>query len=60
MDREVQLFTAGDGFDFICQPIRKNAWRCGLCRRGLLHSWDKKCKVCKHPVILRRSSNRRA
>lgn len=49
----VRLFVAGDGFDYACMRIRGYAWRCGACKRGRLHSWDKFCKVCKRPVVRR-------
>lgn len=56
-----QLLVADNGFDLVCQPLfGRTGWRCAACKRGILNSWDKKCKVCKRPVILRRSSNRRA
>lgn len=53
------LLVAGDGFDYICQPIDDVAWRCAGCKRGVL-LWDtKKCRVCKRPVKKREKKLRR-
>jgi hypothetical protein len=47
-DGQHYLFVSDNGFDLQCPKILgREAWRCAGCRRGVLHSWDKKCKVCK-------------
>ena len=49
-----EVVVAGDGFDYICQPIPwAMAWQCAKCKRGVLRPGYKKCKVCKRPVVFR-------
>lgn len=56
IDRVEQMFTAGDGFDYVCEPLDAGVWRCGKCHRGIVTSKDRKCRVCKRPVSYRISS----